>query len=43
MKKRCQNEGFLYKHNIKIHKNLWIPYTLALMTSMLVIASKGIN
>ncbi len=43
MKRKTQSEGFLYKHNIKIHKNLWIPYTLALIIGIVIIATKGIS
>jgi len=35
--------SFLYKRNIKIHKNLWKFYSLALSVSIIFILIKGIN
>ncbi|WP_265734453.1 hypothetical protein [Malaciobacter halophilus] len=43
MKRKCQQEGFLYKQNLKIHKNLWKPYTVALIISIGIIVIKGIS
>ncbi|WP_265734373.1 hypothetical protein [Malaciobacter marinus] len=42
MKKNYPKEGFLYKRNLKIHRNLWIPYTVALIISIGIIVIKGI-
>ncbi|MGB6328430.1 MAG: hypothetical protein WBF48_05850 [Halarcobacter sp.] len=42
MKKEYKiEESLLYKQNMKIQKNLWKPYTLALIVSIMVIAIKS--
>lgn len=42
MKKEYKiEESLLYKQNMKIQKNLWKPYTLTLIVSIMVIAIKS--
>jgi hypothetical protein len=35
--------SFLYQRNMKIQKNLWKPYAIALIIGVMVILVKGIN
>ncbi|WP_258238803.1 hypothetical protein [Arcobacter sp. CECT 8985] len=41
MKKNCPQQGFLNKHNKKIHSNLWKFYAVGLSLGVLIITLKG--
>jgi hypothetical protein len=34
-------KSLLYQRNIKMHKNLWKPYTITLIISLMIIVVKG--